>query len=676
LVARAAPPIRSAPRPLLLLIDRGVLGVVREEREATALAAQDVAPQSFGRVHEGVARVELDHEPCALFELGFELSGGPARVAREDAQRFECGADVERVVGEIDGAEIVEDLDEALERRVPAAGQRNDGVGRDRAAREHEIGRRHDRPPFREDVLERGVAAAIEHDAEPTVVAVFEHEDDGPVEVRIDQGRGRDEQASAERSLVGHDSILARLSIDVMSAPSEVLSALRDVVGGAHVRTDPDVIAANVVDWTGRFRGATAAVVSPGNVDEVVGVLRLCSAAGVAVVPQGGNTSLAGGSVPLSGELVLDLRRLDEIGEVDARTGQVTAQAGVTLARLQTEARAAGWQYGVDLGARDVATIGGMVATNAGGVHVLRYGPTRRQLVGIEAVLADGRVIRRLDGLEKDNSGYDLTGLLCGSEGTLAVVTAARVRLRARTRFAVVALCAFDDVDAALDGVGTLRRELDCVNAIELFFEDGLALVCERLGLARPFAAPHVAYVLVEAAANTDPTDALGHAVEQCAAVADVAVATDPTASRSLWRYREGHPEAINLIAPPLKLDVALPADRLAEFIHEVPVLVKAVAPDASVWMFGHAGDGNVHVNVTGVALDGEDADRVTDTVFGFVAELHGSISAEHGIGTAKRRYLHLVRSAAEIATYRAIKLALDPNRILNPNALLPDENA
>ncbi|HEV7523387.1 MAG TPA: FAD-binding oxidoreductase [Acidimicrobiia bacterium] len=455
-----------------------------------------------------------------------------------------------------------------------------------------------------------------------------------------------------------------------MTVSAELLAALQDAVGDPHVRTDPDVIAANVVDWTGRFRGATPAVVRPGTVDEVAAVLRLCNADGVAVVPQGGNTGLVGGSVPLHGELVLDLRRLDAIGAVDARTGQVTAQAGVTLARLQQQAAGAGWQYGVDLGARDVATVGGTVATNAGGVHVLRYGPTRRQLVGIEAVLADGGVIRRLDGLEKDNSGFDLGGLLCGSEGTLAVVTAARLRLHAPTRLAVTALCAFDDVDAALDAVGTLRRELDCANAIELFFEAGLELVCDRLGLPRPFASAHVAYVLVEAAANVDPTDSLAHAVEQCADVADVAVATDPAAARALWRYREGHPEAINLLGAPLKLDVSLPAEHFAEFIHAVPKCVTALAPNASVWLFGHAGDGNVHVNVTGVPID---ADDVTSAVFELVAALHGSISAEHGFGTAKRRYLHLVRSPVEIATYRAIKRAFDPNAILNPHVLLPE---
>jgi FAD/FMN-containing dehydrogenase len=410
--------------------------------------------------------------------------------------------------------------------------------------------------------------------------------------------------------------------------------------------------------------------VRPANVEDVVAILAACNAAGGAVVPQGGNTGLVGGSVPLSGEVVLDLRRLDNIGAVDARTGQITAQAGVTLARLQEHVAAAGWLYGVDLGARDVATVGGMVATNAGGVHVLRYGATRRQLVGIQAVLADGRIIERMDGLEKDNSGYDLPGLLCGSEGTLAVVTAARFRLHAPNRFTVAALCGFDDVDAALDAVGSLRRDLDCVNAIELFFAAGLELVCERLGLSRPFRRKHVAYVLVEAAAGTDPTQALADAVERCAGVADVAVATDAVAQRALWRYREGHPEAINLLGAPLKLDVSIPAARLSAFVAEVPARVASVAPHAEVWMFGHAGDGNVHVNVTGT----HNAEDVTAVVLEFVAALHGSISAEHGIGTAKRRYLTLVRSPQEIAVYRALKRALDPNAILNPNVLLPRE--
>jgi FAD/FMN-containing dehydrogenase len=371
----------------------------------------------------------------------------------------------------------------------------------------------------------------------------------------------------------------------------------------------------------------------------------------------------------LHGEVVLDLRRLDALGPVDARSGQTTAQAGVTIARLHAHAHEAGWEYGVDLGARESATVGGTIATNAGGTHVLRYGATRRQVVGVEAVFSDGRIMSRLDGLEKDNTGYDLAGLLCGSEGTLAVIVAARLRLVPRPSHIVVALLAFDGVEAALDAVGSLRRAVDSLRAVELFFQDGLDLVCDRLGLLRPFAARHVAFVLVEAAAGTDPTAELADAIEDLTGVADVAVAGDDRAARDLWRYREAHTEAINLLGPPHKLDVTLPAVQLPAFVSEVRGHVAAVAPEAVVWLFGHAADGNIHVNVTGVDPDD---DRVTDAVLRLVARLHGSISAEHGIGTAKRQWLTLVRSSTEIDAFRAIKRALDPDGVLNPHVLLP----
>jgi FAD/FMN-containing dehydrogenase len=454
-----------------------------------------------------------------------------------------------------------------------------------------------------------------------------------------------------------------------MTAPHPLLGALRAVTGDAYVLTDPDLVAGQVRDWTGRFVGTTPALVRPATVDEVAGVLRACRDAGVAVVPQGGNTGLVGGSVPLHGEVVLDLRRLDQLGPVDGRAGQTTAQAGVTIARLHAHAQAAGWEYGVDLSSRDSATVGGTIATNAGGVHVLRYGATRRQVIGVEAVFADGRVMRRLDGLEKDNTGYDLAGLLCGSEGTLAVITAARLRLVPRPKHVVVALVAFDDTDAALDAVGLLRRALDCLQAVELFFQDGLDLVCDRFGLTRPFRARHDAFVLVEAAAASDPTAELGAAIDAIPGIADVAVAVDERAARDLWRYREAHTEAINLLGPPHKLDVTLPAAQLPGFVAEVRDQVGAVAPDAAVWLFGHAADGNIHVNVTGVDPDD---DRVTDAVLQLVARRHGSISAEHGIGTAKRQWLSLTRSATEIDAFRAIKRALDPTGVLNPHVLLP----
>jgi FAD/FMN-containing dehydrogenase len=450
-----------------------------------------------------------------------------------------------------------------------------------------------------------------------------------------------------------------------------LLAKLREVVGHAHVVSDPDRVGGQVVDWTGRFRGATPAVVRPADVDEVAAVLAACNDARQPVVAQGGNTGLVGGGIPLHGELLLDLRRLGRIEAVDTRAGQVTAQAGVTLGRLQEHARASGWRYGVDLGARDSATVGGTIATNAGGVHVVRYGATRRQVIGVEVALADGRVLTRLEGLEKDNTGYDLSGLLCGSEGTLGVITAARLRLVPAVSHSVVALLAFDAPDAALDAVGDLRRDVDELHAVELFFEAGLELVCDTFGIARPFAARHDVFVLVEAAGAGDPADALGAAVARVRAVADTVVATDGPRRRELWRYREAHPEAINTLGPPHKLDVTLPAHALGQFVAEVPLRVARVAPDASTWLFGHAGDGNLHVNVTGVDPDD---DSVDDAVLRLVAELHGSISAEHGIGTAKRRWLPLVRTPAEIETMQAVKRAFDPRGILNPHVLFAPE--
>jgi len=278
-------------------------------------------------------------------------------------------------------------------------------------------------------------------------------------------------------------------------------------------------------------------------------------------------------------------------------------------------------------------------------------------------------VLRRLEGLEKDNTGYDLAGLLCGSEGTLAVVTAARLRLVARPAYVVVALLAFARIDDALDAVGEARRCVDTLRAIEFFVRDGLELVCRTFSISKPFSSDHDAYVLLEAAAATDPTEALAACVDRLTGLSDVAVATEPERREALWRYRESHTEAINTLGPPRKLDVTLPTATLGLFLAQVPNVVAGIAPHARTFLFGHAGDGNVHVNVTGVDPDD---DRVTDAVLRFVVELHGSISAEHGIGTVKRPWVHLTRSREELDTFRAIKRALDPRGILNPNVLLP----
>jgi FAD/FMN-containing dehydrogenase len=398
-------------------------------------------------------------------------------------------------------------------------------------------------------------------------------------------------------------------------------------------------------------------------------VVARCQEAGVALVPQGGNTGLVGGGVPLAGELVVSLRRLAWVTDVDTLGGQLTAGAGTTMAEVQAAARAEGWEYGVDMASRGSATVGGTVATNAGGLQVLRHGPTRAQLMGVEAVLGTGATVSHLGGLLKDNTGYDLAGLLCGSEGTLGLVTAVRLRLVPPSPERVVALLGFSSTGAAVEAASVLRRALPDLQSLELFLQAGLELVCRVTGLPRPFTAAHPAYLLAEAAARHDPMPALVEVLDAMEAVADVAVATDASRRARLWRYREAHSEAINTLGAPHKLDVTLPSATLAEFVHLVPAVVHAADPRAATWLFGHAADGNVHVNITGVEPDDVTVD---DQVLVLAAGLGGSISAEHGIGTAKLPWLHLNRSEAELAAFRAIKRALDPAGILNPNVLLP----
>jgi FAD/FMN-containing dehydrogenase len=444
-----------------------------------------------------------------------------------------------------------------------------------------------------------------------------------------------------------------------------VIDALRAAVGDDHVLVDADVRASYETDWTRRFTGTALAVVRPGSTDEVAAVLRVCAARGVGIVPQGGNTGLVGGSVPGAGgdAVVVSLTRLTRVDPVDELAAEVTVGAGVTLARLQQHAARSGMRFAVDLAARDSATVGGMVATNAGGIHAFRHGPMRHQLVGIEAVLADGRVARRLPGLRKDNTGYDLPGLLAGSEGTLAIVTTVRVRLLPARHDSVVALAGLPDTESAQQLLLSLLATAANLEAAELFHEPGLRLVCEHARLPHPFAGTeHGAYLLVECATEDELEAAFG-------ALGD---GTGTAVGDDLWAYRERHTEAINGAGahPPHKLDVTVPLQRLAEFERAVLARIGELDPHTDVYLFGHLGDGNVHVNLVGPAPDD---DTLDDAVLQLVVDHDGSISAEHGIGRAKRRWLTSVRDAADIDAMRAIKGALDPGGILNPGVLLPE---
>jgi FAD/FMN-containing dehydrogenase len=445
--------------------------------------------------------------------------------------------------------------------------------------------------------------------------------------------------------------------------------ALGDIVGARHVLTG-DAAAGYAVDWTGRFRGATPAVVRPADTAEVAGVLAWCTGAGLAVVPQGGNTGLVGGGVPLHGEVVLSLARLTGLGPVDVSAQQVTAGAGVTLARVGDAHP--DLDLAIRIASRDSATVGGAVATNAGGLRVLRYGPMRAQLRGIEAVLSDGTVVSHLGGLVKDNTGYDYPSLLAGSEGTLAVVTQARLRLVPRPRDLVTALVALDGPAAAHDLAIRALTAVPGLLSAEYWPQPGLDILIEHAGLRAPWPAgalpwPAPVYLLLEAA-GADALEELGDLIaDRPAAVAQAAGDRE-----RLWAYRERHPEAAGFIGPPVKLDVAVPAGQWVRLATTVAATVAAVDAGATVLAYGHIADGNLHVNVVPAGpADG----RHEDAVFGLVAELGGSISAEHGIGVLKGQWLGLARSAAERDLFARIRQAFDPAGTLNP-AILPRAQA
>ena len=452
---------------------------------------------------------------------------------------------------------------------------------------------------------------------------------------------------------------------DVLPAAADpLLSDLADVVGPAHVLVGEDVTAAYAVDWSRRWSGPVRAVVRPGSTEEVAAVVRLASDAGAPVLTQGGNTGLVGGSVPAAvpgpagPPLLLSTRRLTRLEPVDDLAGQVTVGAGVTLGDLRAHARHAGWEYGVDLAARDSATVGGTLATNAGGIRVCRYGMTRAQVSGIEAVLPDGSVVEHLRGLPKDNTGYDLAGLLVGSEGTLGVITAARLRLHRPPGPSTVVCLGVDTFDRAV----RLVRDAcppERLLAAEVTDAAGVRLAMPLLGLPWPLEREdHRLVMLVEVEGDEiDLPDDV-----------DAVAALDASDAAKLWSYREHQSEAAATLGVVHKLDVSLPLAAMQPFSEEVRAALSGYPGVTTTLVFGHVLDGNLHLEIAGPAADDEEPDAI---VFRLVARYGGSISAEHGVGREKAAYLSLVRSPAELAAMRAIKAAWDPAGLFNPGVVL-----
>ncbi|MCX4745453.1 FAD-binding oxidoreductase [Kitasatospora sp. NBC_01287] len=455
---------------------------------------------------------------------------------------------------------------------------------------------------------------------------------------------------------------------------STALAELRRALGPGRVLAPDEPAAAFVRDERGLLPAHPAAVLRPRDTAEVATAVALCARHGVPVVPFAGGTGLVGGALPLGTgtQVVLSVRELNRIRSVAPADFALTAEAGCVVADVQRAAAAAGLLFPLRLASEGSCRIGGVVATNAGGSNVLRYGMTRDLVLGLEAVLPDGQVWHGLRTLRKDNTGYDLKQLLIGSEGTLGIVTAATLRLFPATRHHAVALLALPG-PGALTGLLALARERleERLTALELFGRTGLDLVLDRLtGHRDPFDRPHPWYVLVEASAARDGgalatqlEGLLAEAIERGVAV-DAVPALDRAQARAFWALREALPEAEKRAGGAMKHDVSVPLGAIAEFLQAAQAALARECPGAVVNAFGHVGDGNVHLNV----LAGQGSSAV---VYRVVGEFGGSISAEHGIGVLKREALAQARSPLELTLLRTVKAALDPQGIMNPGKLL-----
>ncbi|HOW94875.1 MAG TPA: FAD-binding oxidoreductase [Mycolicibacterium fallax] len=444
-----------------------------------------------------------------------------------------------------------------------------------------------------------------------------------------------------------------------------VLEQLTALVGAAFVSTDPDVLAGRSIDHTGRYSGRASALVRPGSAAEVAGALRICRDGGAHVTVQGGRTSLVAGTVPEHDDVLLSTERLTEIGEVDRTDRRVRAGAGVTAADLQAAARAADLVFGVDLAARDTATIGGMASTNAGGLRTVRYGNMGEQILGLDIALPDGSILHRHSEVRRDNTGYDLTALFVGAEGTLGVITGLDIRLHPAPAHRVTAIAGFDSLTALVDA-GRLLRDVETIAALELIDPRGVAVAAERLGVAAPVSAHWL--LLIELAGDDDQTERLADLLERLPLSAEPAVGIDTGDQQRLWRVRESVNEILGAYGPPLKFDVSLPLRQVEPFEQAAAALLAEHVPGAIPVLFGHVGEGNLHLNV--LRCQPRDERALYTAMMDLIAAHHGNVSSEHGVGSRKREYLSMARTDVDIAAMRTVKAALDPTGYLNAAVL------
>jgi len=475
------------------------------------------------------------------------------------------------------------------------------------------------------------------------------------------------------------------LSVSPDVARDDTLGEIAAIVGAAHVVVDAFAMQPYLVEERGLYRGAARAVVRPGSVGEVSRLLALCNARGVKIVPQGGNTGLVGGQVPSQAgdEIVLSLRRLSAIREIDATASTLTVDAGVTLQNAQAAADAVDRLFPLSLPSEGSCTIGGNLSTNAGGVAALAYGVARDLVMGIEVVLADGRVMSDLCKVKKNNTGYDLKNLFIGAEGTLGIITGAVLKLFPKPRARATGFVGLASPEAALGLLDlALSRAGADVKSFELVPRIGVDFVLRHGADTRdPLQEQHAWYVLIELASQTDSAleetleTLLGEAIEK-GFVEDAAIATSLDQRNDFWRLRELLSEVQKHEGGSIKHDVSVPISAAPAFLADVARDVPAAVPGARMVAFGHLGDGNIHCNVSQPVGADKQAflDRwheVNEIVHGLVAKYQGSISAEHGIGIMKRDELPHVKDAVAMQLMRTIKQTLDPNGILNPGKVL-----
>ncbi|MCM8730584.1 FAD-binding oxidoreductase [Hephaestia sp. GCM10023244] len=466
-----------------------------------------------------------------------------------------------------------------------------------------------------------------------------------------------------------------------------LLDHLRDRIGPKAITTDRAAIAPWESDWRGRWHGHAPALLSPASTQEVATIVAAARTRGVALVPQGGNTSMVGGATPPEdgSALILSLRRMNRLRAIDPAANLAIAEAGVILQTLHEAVAAEGRRFPLTLGSRGSATIGGLVSTNAGGTQVLRWGTMRGLVAGIEAVLPDGAVHDGLAVLKKDNRGYDLTQLLVGAEGTLGIVTAAALRLAPAITARAVGWVGCASPMAALALLRRMQAATDRVESFEIIRGDSLRRVLDHIpGTRAPLTGPHAWHVLIEAVASDSEAEAPASLLERLLApaladglIGDAVIAASDAQAEAFWRLRESLSEAERAGGPALQFDISVPVEAMPRFMLDAAAAAEARFAGTHATAFGHLGDGNVHFHVrapAGAAADrwyADDAPAITRFVDDLVVAAGGSISAEHGIGQMKLAEFERLGAPARLGALRAIKAAFDPAGLLNPGKLV-----